>query len=546
MKISGLAIVFIAVSMILSLTNSCKEKEQVNSTISLNSIPYIGEQPEVDNRFLITQDKSIIFSGNDSSRFELFRYFDGKIEKLSESNRNLFKPFIFNGTVSALVDKDGDEDFKTTNASLNKIINGYSMESIFTFQNGKLLIYKLKGDPSAYYYNLTEQRRISIGKVQTKIHGAGYCSTSNILILSFDNLLVSIDVLSGSTQALIKNIPGEKLNPFIYDNQVFFASNFESEYSQLYKLIINNSNSSPILVLKSSHDLRMPKYISNSLYYIELIKSEYLLKRKDSLGKESFVTTKGVIYDYEFYDEDKIVMTYSDFFTATSIQLFDIKSNSVINLSSKPITHDITYRYIQEPSLSPAFELIPPKNVTKRGNILFFHPSLHGDYSPRWDPILMNLCNSGYKIIIPNYPMSIGFGKKYYQSSLSEAVEDLRRWTLKLKRENISLYFLSSSSGNILMERLLFHDNGTVVGAGTFFGTYENGIMTKTVPVLYALGKNDPIVNVDERREYLQTNLKNSKSSLIIFDDEGHWLRKTKNRKTLVKLIRSHFMEASN
>jgi len=227
--------------------------------------------------------------------------------------------------------------------------------------------------------------------------------------------------------------------------------------------------------------------------------------------------------------------------------LYNIKSKAAQNISGKSFNLNSTYTFIPYTSnhnkstsgkttLSPAYIFEPQK---AKGTILFFHPGLHSDFSPRWDSILMNLVQSGYRVIAPNYPMSFGYGKKYSKSSFKEAVFDLQNWKKYIldKYKPQKLFYMSASSGNLLMETNLKIDQTDINGAVSLFGLAQNSRPRFTIPALYVLGINDPKVNFYTRKNsLLQPNI-----TLLSFVDEGHWLRKRKNIEKAVRSILDFF-----
>lgn len=292
----------------------------------------------------------------------------------------------------------------------------------------------------------------------------------------------------------------------------------------------------------------MPKVKGDFLYYIEIIRSEYLLKRINlkSLETES-LTHKGVVYNYDFFNDTLISFVYSDLNTPKNLFLCNIETGKLVNVSGSSTNHNICASFISDSgSLSCAW-LLSDTLKTMKGIILFIHPGIHSDFSPRWDNLLMDICANGYYILAPNYPMSCGYGKELAGMSVEDAVHDLGAWK-KYIRENYKnkpVYCISASSGNILMEQLLDDDFSGINAAVSLFGVPRNGNNPKKkIPVLYILGENDPVINFSSRYNQL-AELNSIKYTYIIsYPDEGHWFRKKKNLEDavcrIIKYLNNH------
>jgi len=195
--------------------------------------------------------------------------------------------------------------------------------------------------------------------------------------------------------------------------------------------------------------------------------------------------------------------------------------------------------------LSPAYEFIPAIAQDIKGTVLFIHPGLHLDFSPRWDTVLMTLVENGYRIFAPNYPMSAGYGKNHFSSEPKAAVLDILKWKKYLleKYNNESLYLLTSSSGNLLMESILEIDNEDITSSASLFGLSGIRPQEKT---LYVLGKKDSRVNFDKRYSQLKEYQTRSNDLVIAaYNNEGHWLRNIKNTKDALLKIINYFGETS-
>ena len=344
----------------------------------------------------------------------------------------------------------------------------------------------------------------------------------------------------------LKEIEGDKLNPSIFGNKIFFVNNSKSEYFQIYAGNLSSIDLKPSIIYSCSYDLRLPKYDGKFLYYLQLINSEYLLFRKKLNSSQiEQITKKGVVYNYDFWEESKIILFYSDFFTPTSLILFNTINKLFQNLTAHSINTKFSYS-IFKPNQDLSLSYILKSNISYkiRGIILFIHPGLRNDFSPRWDSILMGLIANNYIIIAPNYPMSIGYGKTYNNSNVDSAVQDLINWRKYIKKifPSNPLYVVTSSSGNILLEKYLNKDNKNITAAVSIFGLPGLQKINFSTPLLYILGQNDPLVNYKERNFFL-LKAKEKERNIFIesYANEGHWFRHISNIKSALDKILGFF-----
>lgn len=535
----------LALTICIGILILTKNKSVTKEACTPNKPVFIEAGMEVDSKFMITPDTGIVFSGNPSESFGLYKYRKGQTEAVKPAYKDVFSPYFIQGKIGGLKDSLGDGQFVPTDKELQKYVQDKTVEKIFSFRNGNLFILKFKNDLNVYLLKLEQASKEILFTIRQKIHSVVLGKENNILIISFDDKLLSLDLNTNKKTAIKTSIKGEKLNLFIYKSQLFFVSNFQSNFYRIYKTDLEDAQNKTELVHETPHELRLPKLKDNYLYYLEIINSEYLLKQLDIETRSiRNITQKGVVYDYAFYKEEEILMAYSDLHTPRSLILYKSSNNSYQNISGTELKHGLSYQLVWRASaVPPAYLLMPPDQQEIKGIILFFHPGLHSDYSPRWDPVLMNLSYNGFMVLAPNYPMSSGYGKEYNNSDLSQAVEDMVEWKRDiLAKYKVSLYYLSASSGNILMELCLLHDDKEVMAAGALFGIpLNNDIPNLKVPTLFVLGEHDPIINFQYRNKQLQEAKASSPISIASYPDEGHWFRKSKNSKDVVKRLLEHF-----
>lgn len=524
-----------------------------NTHVKCDSLSLTIDIPvEISDKYLILDNGQIVFSVNDSNGFFLKTYFNGSIEELILHERNLFNPTLIAGEISAFQDLDGNEDFKLTNDRLHEYIGTSSIQSIYTFQFGYLVLIQLTNDQNLYLIDLKNNTKKSVVRITQKLNGVSFCESKSSLVISYDNKLILFDILIGTTISLADNLEGEKLNPYIYNDYVYFANNSLSEFYQIFRIDLNNPkqfDAKPFL--KQEHDLRLSKAIDNFLYFIEIINSEYILKRLNLQTLEiENITQTGVVYNYDFLKYGQIVMVYSDLTTPKSLMFFNENDGSFINITGSKVNQDITSSFVESQQNASSAYILQRTNTELKGVILFIRPGIHSDFSPRWDDILMNLCNNGYVILAPNYPMSTGYGKSFYNASFEDAMKDIKEWKNFLQKQykGMPLFCLSMSSGNIFMEELLSQLGGGIKAAVSLFGIpVTPNKKSFSVPTLYILGENDPKVNFHSRYYILQEyQKKHSSISIISYSNEGHWFREKINKQDAINKIIRHLKNNCN
>lgn len=539
MKKIKYVIVYVLLLLIVTLLIYLLFSYQSKKEVSIAPV-FLIHDGEIDDHFLVLSDESIVFSVNDSDFFSLKRFKDGMVEQLKPSYKNAFRPMLICGDVSFIQDIDGNEKYKCISPELTKYIGSNTIKVMYSFRKGYLIVLQMQNDNNVYLINPNEGTKKTLFKSYQKINGVVYSETGNYLIISYDNELKYIDEFT--SYALAGDLEGDKLNPFLFEDFVYFVNNSRSEFYQVYRISLKKPiNQQVQFVYQLDHDLRMPKTDGVNLFFIEVVNSEYILKRISFKTRElEAITHYGVVYNYELLNNREIVFVYADFFTPKCLMRYKQSDKSLLNISGTRVDHELSFRFIEsEGNKSCAYEITPQKNKIK-GVILYIHPGMHLDFSPRWDAIIMNLCYNGYIIIAPNYPMSSGYGRAFFNSSISQAVDDLLKWkeNITTQYKDIPLYCLATSSGNVLMERLLSKDHNGIEAAVSLFGIPDNN--EKTIPTFYILGKNDPHVNYIIRNTMLRIRKMYSPLSISSYSDEGHWFRKTKNLNDAIKRMVNH------
>lgn len=553
MKKKGLIIISVIIAALVYIgVYLYSNRKKSNCSLAKYEKP-IQPSFEIEPRFLISNSNDIFYSGHGSGNYSLYTYNDSGRSLSISGNSDIFFPFLIENKLCGLLDHNGNEEFTSTSEKLNKIIDHKSIKTVFSFKNGNLIFVKLNSDKKLYLvYPDVNVKKVVLDNIEL-LENVLYIEEHNCVLVSYDNKLVLINIKNPERQSLILIDKSDsqydsKFNPFIIGDDLYFASNSNSEFYEIYKINLQDPAHKKSLIYKSQNDVRLPKFKNNNLYFIEIVNGEYLLKRYNLKTKTlTSITSHGVVYFYEFYKNSSIVYSFSDFKTGKCLILYNETKSSEQNLTGRPLPLFLTIKAVKPQSdMSPAYVLKTSLKRQMRGVILFFHPGLHSDFSPRWESVLMNLANRGYILIAPNYPMSCGFGKMFYDENMENSLKDIFKWKtyIKLKYPTLKLYYLSSSSGNILMEKALSENDKNVSASSSLFGVPAFDNPDPTIPSLYILGKNDPVVNFASRLESLNIARKNNDNiSFHFYSDEGHWLRKEKNIENCIAAITDEFCE---
>lgn len=499
-----------------------------------NEIHLLSPNQEVETRFLVA-DADVFYSSNKTGEYLLKKQDAHGLVQSVPNTVPALSPFLYSAAVTALTDNDGDENFVPTSPKLREQLIGKAVRNIFSFDNGRLIVYHPTNSDKVYVLDTRNNKtRVLIDQVM-RLHDVSYSEKQLSFVVNYNNKLsyirlnnhheiVHID--SGSTSG--------KMNPFIYNDELYYSNNRTSEFFQLFKVSLEGKTYAKKLLMTAPHDLRLPKFDGRRLFYVEIIRNEYLLKLYDLKTQTvKSITTNGVVYNYHFAPDSIVMIAFSNLSTPKCILKYDLKSARCRNIMKNIPDVKFKGEFVADIGGSSGYIIEP--NRTAKGMILFFHPG--EDFSPRWDPILMNLCHNGYLVIAPNYPGSTGSGKAYARLGEKETIRNIQKWKrfIRKKYPGIKLYYLAYSSGNQLMEMALMADPGMVEGAISFFGIPAKDSIRVQIPSLYFLGKHDYRIHAEQRANYLKMRTKKQRLKILTYEDEGHMFRKTVNQEHAIK-----------
>ena len=516
---------------------------------NISNFRFLAPALELEPKFLI-DNNNVFLSASSGTYYNLYKYSNGALTPLIKGTQDIFYPFIFKGRVCGLSDHNGDENYRTNDTELNQLLGNNFIKVIFSFDRAKLLFVQYKNDDKLYELDLIKKsRRPLLNKIR-KVNSVSLSKNGNYLAVSYDGKLIAINLKDSLKKfEFVRESQNElnKSNPFFDQDCLIFSSNSNSQFYEIFKTDLTSISPKRSLLFSSNHDVLMPKLYGDNLFFLEIVNSEYLLRVINlKTGRKQELTRNGVIYNYEICSDGDIICTYSNLNTPKSLLKIHLPYGTSIILAGGAIQIEIKQLFIpQTIKRSAAYIILPPIKQEKRGVVLFFHPGLHADFSPRWEITLSNLALNGYTIVSPNYPGSVGFGKDFFNSNETKIFDDISQWDnyIHLKYPRLPYYYLSSSSGNLIMEKALMSQHRWVTASASLFGVPDYYNENNKNDCLYILGKNDPVVPFAERESILLKMERMDADNIYGINDEGHWLRKQKNQLSVTKRISNFFFQ---
>ena len=488
------------------------------------------------NRFLVRDDGRVVLAVNDAGRFSLYEYSAGSARTPVPGTDDAVDAFLFGDRVIGLIDAKGDNHLVPSDPAVAALIPGGSVERVFGSPDHRGAVVLATADRDLYWIDFATGAALPIARVRRKVEGVTFCNASEI-VLAHDGNLVLYDVVRQQTRPLARELAGRKRSPSCHEGEVVFSAEDGADFYGIYRLPNIRSTAPPELLLREEHDLLDAKHHGDFIYYVATIGHEYLLRRLSvGTGRSEALTREGVVYGYEFAGIDTLVYSYRDMRTPASVVSRSLVDGRESVLEEEP--GEGVFGVESMPSQdgrSEGFVFHPPAATRPSGSILYFGPR-GADVSPRWDPHLMGLLYQGYTIYAPNYPGSVGLGRAYEEAPLSRAVDDMVRWAMFVQSRPAPICYLSVSSGNVVMEGVLQSSSAGVAAASVMFGLPGPPSYRPSVPTLFALGENDPIVPFRARATALHA-LRDHEVRIVGYPGEGHWLHRREDLDDLLRRI---------
>jgi len=295
----------------------------------------------------------------------------------------------------------------------------------------------------------------------------------------------------------------------------------------------------------------------------------------------------GVIHDLDLSPKgDRLLLSFSNAVTPGDLYLVEVKTGEVKRLTSFGDT--IPNKSFVEPSLInyptqdrmmiPAFLYLPPtlREGEKAPCLLYLHNGTEKQAKPDFSILFQYFVNRGYAVMAPNVRGSDGYGKTYEYlddkekrsnsvRDVADAVQYIRREVPRIDAERIAVFGIADG-GFLALAALtenpeLFAAGISVAGIADLESFLENTVpwrrkfyeaeygaletergLLKSLspihridrfraPLLLIHGRSDSRAPVSEAERLAQALRERGQSvELVVYDDEGHWLRKSKNK----------------
>lgn len=501
---------------------------------------------EVSSRLVAVASGEIYFTKRRNDVLALHRYKNDSVFSLSDGVRDIFNPFCVLDSVYGMEDDQGDQNFVVNSPALHAAMGGKPIRNLYASQLSPTIIYNHVNEKILYLYDVNKNKKIELFVYKDDVFGVDF--SKEHIVVSADKSLYLIDPATYSVEVIAEEMDGEKLNPSISGNEVYFVNNGSTEFLNIYKVALDGSRAATHCY-GSDADLVMPKIDKGRLYFLEIRESKYLLSFLDKNRNKETITRDGVVFSYLLAGDD-VIFTYSDINLPRSLCRYNLSSRKTIFYDSRRPKTDVLASFVTSPSgNSYGYKIASSKHSARpKGVILMMKGGIPGrsDFSPRWDDILVNLASNGYTIYVPNFRTSVGYGKSYLKHTSDEAILDLLEWKKFISREHpqLNLYLFSISSGNLYLEEVLKRDSEGIKGVASLVGLHSGPPSRNLSPALYILGKNDHNFSAESRRRNIWWNsFFMMNKEVIMYDDEGHLLRRKANIVHATRSLMAFFSE---
>lgn len=312
----------------------------------------------------------------------------------------------------------------------------------------------------------------------------------------------------------------------INSNSFYFVSDHESEFNNIYEF----DNGTVKILVASSYD----KYIlrnqnkKNHIYYLENIDGFFVVKSYNTINQNiiNISNQNEVVFDY-FENEILKLKLYSDYHNPTNLLVSN--KNTTYQLLKNDIKVDNnkhTPKVVKNDY--GMFNLIFNNELYTKGCVVWLHGGPYEQFSKRYNPFVSDLIANNFKVIILNYPGSLGVGNQYESRELSKSellefqcdiVERDLKSILDSKRTEINI--IGVSYGSIIGHELIQRKKLKYGKIIDFSGLYS-GDLIGTIPSLYIFGQYDYALLNADRRKRLEAITNDHKSKVLIIPNQGH------------------------
>jgi len=524
----------------------------------------------------------IAFNLNKEGKWDVYIYSlkEKEVRKITQGNNSyLFPSFSHEGKYLLYhKDKEGDENYQiilrdlNNNAEVNLTndLKHYYNSSKFSLDDKKIAMLSNRNSKPSQIFLYEEGRIEEITRWDEPIFYFEWLSNDEIIYVKgiYENEIRLVNIRTKKDDLLLKF---EKSETYLGDvdpnkRKFLFYTNFD-EFFDIGEYDLNSRSWK--WLYKSNKEKYEPKYFNDSIAFVEFEDGENVLKQLSSSLK---ILAKGIA-DYEILGNSIVyIKNTSNKPDSLFIDDFEIIDNTPEELKGKLIeARSIYYESFDERKIHAM--LYMPRNWNGIG-VVNIHggPDAHAFNS--WNPLSQLLTLKGYLVIMPNYRGSTGFGKSFLHLNDKDLgggdMKDVLYAAKYLKEMGAKkIVALGASYGGYLTALCLvkapelWHAGVAIVGFYNWFTEFENEAdylksydsikMDKSLfydrspiffldnlraPILLIQSANDPRCPLEEVHQMADKLKSLGKDfELKIFEDEGHSIRKEKNRIEMYRLI---------
>ncbi len=396
----------------------------------------------------------------------------------------------------------------------------------------------LRNEELALYYPGTEAG-VRVADAPAKFTSLEWSADGRRLFLEDRSTSIWAYDASAGGFTLIWQAPRKAYSPRSmrsYRQLLYFTSDHESEFSQVYEL--NLATSSLRRVHPSEHDQYTPRLRSpDELIFRTSIDGNVVALRLAGERVDTISPPAGVVYDLSL-----------DFAPALFVYAGSRQIASIYTPADNGLMHDLLRQRldVRQPLAREVrgrdgmVHFVFSADSQTRSWVVWLHGGPDEQVSPRYNLYFDFLARLGYGVVALNYPGSTGIGNAYELRGLPESLQVARQLAgieegladVAAQLPGFGRYVLVGVSyGSAVGFRHLQRHPGDVVKFIDFSGVTNDGTRPDTVgvrdslpPTLMIYGDSDPAQRTPARRELLDRRAKWMRTHRVELDDEGHFV----------------------